>query len=178
MILLQTSDFTGRYTLNLNAANTPILQDVINDYEKQYILKLLGVDLGLLFIADLLEVSQDPRFTVIQEPFEIQYNGCNYQSKGMLTFLKAVIYSIFVTDRQVRNSDNGVSFSINEAQTIATPQQAAREGEKKWNEILDTVAAIQWYCTVYAPFLNPDTPEMQYPEYNGECFKPKFSPLL
>jgi len=178
MILLQISDFTGKYTINLNAVTTPLLQSYIDDYEANYIYKLLGVDLGLLFIADLANVSQEARFVVIQEPFAIQYNGCNYVSTGMLDYLKAAIYYEYTKDRQIRPSDNGVSFSINEAQTIATPQQAAREAEKKWNAALDTVAAIQWYCYTYADATYPDDEDMRYPEYNGECLEPKFSPLL
>jgi hypothetical protein len=177
-ILLTTSDFSGFYVVNLNTANTPILQTYIDRYEKEGILRLLGVELGLLFIADLANVSQDVRFTVLQDPFQLTLNQTDKISRGMVDFLCAYVLYHYVKDRQIRITDNGVALSVNEAQTIVSPKEANRYGEKKFNELLDTVEAIRWYCIEYAPATYPSTPSRLYPEFNGEEIQPIYSPLI
>lgn len=191
-LLLSTADFTGFYILNVNMANTPTLQAYIDRYEAHYIKKLLGVELGLAFIADLANVSQDVRFTVLQDPFDLhlagtsgQYNPfthkkpkTDYSSRGMVDFLAAAVLYEFTCRQQVRHTDNGIAVSINEAVTIVTPKEAANFGESRWNEALDTVEAIQWYCTVYAPATYPTTPARLYPEYNGEEFDYYYNQIM
>lgn len=184
MILLQLSDFTGFYILNVNTANTPILQALIDRYEAYYIKKLLGVELGLAFIADLQNISQDARFSVLQDPFDLhlagttgQYNPItgkktqtDYSSRGMIDFLAACVFYEWAKTRQVRATDNGIAVSVDEAETLVTPKEAANYGESKWNEAVETAEAIQWYCTTYAPATYPTTPARLYPEYNGDKF--------
>jgi hypothetical protein len=177
-LLVTVADFTGYYILNFNTANTPIIQDYIDRYEKQYILDLLGVELGLLFIADLANVSQDVRFTVLQEPFDLTHNEEDQSSRGMVDYLTAMILYEYVSSRQAKPTDNGIARDINEAQTIVSPTDAARYAANKFNEAIDTVEAIRWYCKVYAPATYPSTPERLYPEFNGKVIEPVFAPFL
>lgn len=177
-LLVSLSDFVGFYGLNVNTANTPVLQAFIDRYEKPYILELLGVELGLLFIADLANVSQEARFTTIQEPFDVTLNHRDYSSLGMKDFLTAAIYYEYTLTRQAKPTDDGVARSTNEAQTIVSPTDAARYGANKFCEALDTVEAIQWYCKTYAPATFPTDPDKLYPEFNGKKIDPTFAPFL
>ena len=54
MILLQPSDFKGKYLIPLSNQDTPILNGYIDDYEKTYLYQLLGVELSNLFIDNLI----------------------------------------------------------------------------------------------------------------------------
>lgn len=177
-IILAISDFSGFHILNQSTARTPILQAMIDRYEAHYIKQLLGAELGNLFIANKAEPSQDARFVVIQDAFDYTHNQKDYSSRGMKDYLLAAVLYEYVTNMQVRPTDNGIAKSVDEAETIVTPQQARRYAERKWNEALDTVEAIQWYCKTYADTLHPSDPDMQYPEYLGKELEPIFSPLI
>ena len=171
MILLQTSDFTGFNYLNIGTNETVKLQAYIDRYEREYILKLLGVDLGVAFIDDLANVSQDARFTVIQDSFELQdSSGLMHISRGMVDFLCAAIAYHYVKDNQAKHSVSGVAAKLAEAGTVKSQENGYRFAEKRWNEALETAESIQWYCKIYD--------SATYPEYKGQEFEPKFSAFL
>lgn len=178
MILITTADFTGRFQVNLNTANTPLLQACIDDWEKHYLCHLLGVELAELFIADLNNVSQEARFTVIQDEFYLDHNSCVHHSRGLVYLLTACCYYHYVTDHSYRVADSGITYPNNEAQTVASPLGASRASEVRWNEMLNTAAQIQWYVTSYAPQEFADNEARMYPEYNGQCFEPRYGAML
>lgn len=172
-LIVTSADFVAYYGLATDIQLAPRIQAYIDRWEKYYIRRLLGVELGNLFIADLANATQDPRFVVIEDAFDEQdETWCNKirSSRGMKDMLTAMIYYHFVFDGQLSNTQTGVNLPQNETSQTLSPRAAAREAEKKWNELLDTVEAIQWYCRDFKP--------EDYPEYLGLLFEPRYVDFL
>ena len=178
MILLRLSDFTGFELLATNTKAAVLIQQYIDRYEAQYIYKLLGIDLGKLFIADLANASQADRFALIEDAFAIEQEPKQYVSLGMKDFLACAVLYHYIKDTQAQHTQAGVADSLNEAMTVSSPIDASRYAERKFNEALDTVDAIQWYCKTYAYETYPNDPTKLYPEYNGQVINPVFSAFL
>ena len=171
MILLTTADFAGYNYLNTTTATLTRLQAYIDRYEKQYICELLGVELGELFIADLANASQDVRFVAIQDAFYEQTTGGTiYISKGMVDFLLCAVAYHYIKDTQYSHTTSGVAKMLTEAQKDQSGENAYRYAERRFNESLDTVDAIQWFCKTEAA--------TDYPEYKGVAIAPKYAALL
>ena len=173
MILLKTTDFAGFNLIPLNSQTTTTLQAYIDRYERQHIREILGLTLGDLFIADLANATQDPRFVIIENALAIEQTPSQYISTGLKDILACMIYYHYVANTQSGVASTGVYGSINEAQTNKSDNDAYRYGEIRWNDSLDSIAAIQWYCKTYANQLYPTNSAMQYPEYNGQYIPPK-----
>lgn len=175
MILVQISDFTGRKELAKSGKTNPVLQDFIDDFEADYICKILGVELGELLIADVqAESGSDPledRFTALIEPFRIQSTcGKIYKSLGLKDILTSLIYYNYVPDRQVRQSQSGATTGSSETSTVLSPRAAMRSAEAVHNAALDSIEAIQWRCYEHGPDI--------YPEYDGQKFDVQYSSLI
>jgi len=170
MILIQTSDFDNFHSLAQSIANTNELQAYIDRYEEKYIKLILGAVLGELYIVDKSNPTQDPIFVVIEDAFIMDENSSIRESKGLKDVLLSLIFYHYVFDTQTKHSQSGVTINQSEVSNTNSPENAARFGEQKWNDSLDSIESIQWYVTVFAPD--------DYPEYNGTQFKPRFSPLL
>ena len=173
MILLKTTDFSGFQLIALNNQTIPTLQAYIDKFEKTFLQKILGINLANLFIADLANATQDPRFAVIEDLFAFEQNQSQYFSQGLKMILASMVYYEFVSNTQSGHSSTGVYGSINESMTNKSDNDAYRYGEIRWNDALDSIEAIQWYCKTYANQLYPTTPAMTYPEYNGQDIEPK-----
>lgn len=184
-LIVQSSDFVGFHELATSAAIEDVIDAYIEKYELRYIRKLLGPELGNLFIADYANTTQDPRFAVIEDPFSEQSEdplrpvtespteqlyGVIYESEGLKEFLLSCIYFEYVSDRQVRQGQAGTAKSRTDTANVVSMQAAQRSAERKWNEGLDTAEAIQWYCSIFKP--------TDYPEYKGIRFEPEYSSLL
>jgi hypothetical protein len=178
MIILQTSDFDGFQSISQSISTTPLLQIYIDRYEKIYIKKILGVTLGQLFIEDIQGIDLDSsaietRFQTILDPFIKQQDNDGdviYENKGMKDILASLIFHEFVSGTQVKHGQAGVLNNQAEVSTIGSPEDATRFGEVKWNEALESIEAIQWWCGT--------EDEANYPEYNGITFGHQYSPLL
>lgn len=176
MILLELSDFNGFYTLAKSIDSDPILQSYIDRFEESFIKRILGVELGQLFIDDVQGVDSDsasiePRFQALIDAF-IKQDGCGtiYESKGMKDLLAGLVYSEYIVDTQVKHTQSGATLNQSEVSNTASPYEAANFGEQKWNQSLLSIQAIQWWC---------GTEDItNYSEYNGTYFRPKYSPLL
>ena len=179
MILVSISDFSGFQRLSTNAFDTSLLQAYIDRYEKELIMKLLGAELGQLFIDDLANVSQDPRFVAIQDEFYIDYDDKIHHSRGLVDMLVSMIYYCYTKDTSVRHTTTGAAKVALEGRTNKQDVDQSRFGEKKWNDAVLTAEEIQWYITIYAPdtFTISD-PDMLYPEYNGQKYTAAFSAIL
>lgn len=179
MILLTVSDFVTWFSIPVSVAQETEadLQVCIDRFEKSYIVKLLGATLGELFIADLLNASQEDRFVSIEDQFYLDDTnlcGRQYHSTGMVDMLKGFIFYEFVSINAAKLSQNGVTVSIDEAGTILGMENVYRFAEKKFNDALITYDAIQWYIKHYAPQETSYT----YPEYNGAFLSPRYSAFL
>jgi hypothetical protein len=176
MILVTLDSFIGKYALARTDDTDPTLQTYIDTYEKSYILRLLGVELGKIVIDELVNHTGsgsdglDPRIEAIVNAFEeqdstgafIDWNTGQqqiFQSLGLKDLLTALIFFHYVHEEQVQHGQSGVAIYIGETLSVLKPREAIRLAERKWNSALKSVDAIQWYCK----FFKPD----EYPEFKG-----------
>lgn len=179
MILLATSDFeTGKYKIADAGSNTSksAVTAAITRFEKSYILKLFGIELGEEVIA-YLQTSPTPRTPVnvlldkvIDTFFEQDDTLENKirESKGLKEFLQAMVYYEYLLDTPTTNTQAGQGELKAELlnKTIVTQ---VRQAERLFNEMLDTIEAIQWWC------LDNST---DYPTFEGETFVVKSSAIF
>lgn len=176
MIILVLSDFNGFYGLAQSIDNDPVLQDYIDRFEESYIKRILGIELGQLFIDDITGVDSDSsaiedRFQAILDKFIKQNKGCsNMESKGMKAVLAGLIYSEFVEDNQIFHSQSGATMNQAEVSDVLSPVTAAEFASTKWNSSVISIRAIQWLCGCKEA--------KTYPEYDGNYFRPKYPDLL
>ena len=173
MIILQTTDFTGRYELAKAIATNPILQDIIDRFERITLYNLLGKELADLLIADLSNgVPQSTRFLTIYNAIYDDTDGAVYQSQGIKDILKAVVFYEYTKETLAKTSQSGVAVQVTENGTILSPLAAIRKGERLRNDAIESWETIQWYCEQ-----NGTT----YPEYNDSNVRrltPVFSSLI
>ncbi len=184
-LLINADDFVGFHAIATSAAIEDVIDAYIAKFEQKFIRQLLGPTLGNLFIADLANTTQAPRFAVIEDAFSIQDNdvlvpvvmspteqnyGKIYESEGMKEMLLSMIYFEYVSDRQVRQGQAGTAKSNVDTANVVGFQAAQRSAEKKWNDAIETSESIQWYCSIYKP--------ADYPEFMGIAFEPEYSSLL
>lgn len=174
MIILQLSDFNKKYSIAQSNNTDAALQECIDDFEASSIKKILGVELGTAFIAALAADPTPPlpaKYVAIRDAFIEQSNNCKriYESKGMKDALAAIVYYEYVSNDQAKHTQSGVVTNASEVSNIASPENAERLGEQKYNEALDTIWAIQWKC---------ENDKETYPDYKGIKFSAKYSSLL
>lgn len=178
MILLELSDFNKFYRLAQSDDVDPIIQDYIDRFEEVYIKKMLGVELGQLFILDIQGLDSDS--AAIEERFQILLDGfikqkdndgdVVWQNIGMKNTLAGLVYYHYVIDTQGKHSQSGYILNKSEVSGTGSPQEAAGFAEEKWNGSLPSIYAIQWWCGC--------EDSDNYPEYNGVYFRPVYSNLL
>jgi hypothetical protein len=173
MILLATTDFDGgKYDLpdSTGIYTEPDLQAAIDAYEEKYIYQLLGVTLGDLIIA-YLAASRSPtntEYDMIIDAFSEDDNHCIVQSLGMKEYLKAAIFYEY-TKNSLVTSQAGVVDPQSETATKQSPMSVLRFAENKFNDVLDTVDAIQWYCS---------SNSSSFPDFNGQRITVKIFNLI
>lgn len=178
MILLQTTDFKGgKYDLpdSVGAYTTANVQETIDRYEKNYIYKLLGVALGNLIIAYLAanRLPINAAYNKILDPFAEDNSGFCFnrviESMGMKEYLKAAIFYEYVKVGLI-TSQPGVTQPISETANIQTPMSTMRFAENKFNDVIGTLEAIQWYCWT--------NKAIDFPDYNGQRIAVKASNIF
>jgi len=176
MIILELSDFDNFYGIAQSIQQNPKLQAYIDRFEESYIKRILGVELGQKFIDDIKGDDSDSsaledRFLAILEPF-IKQDSCKHihESKGMKAILAGLIYSEFVEDDQLKNSQSGVIINQSETSDVASVGNAFEFASAKWNSSVISIHAIQWLCGCFDI--------KTYPEYEGTYFRPKYPDLL
>lgn len=167
--LIDLDDFTGPFRLPRESRLDPIWQDYIDRRDNYWIRRILGDELADLFIADLSNPSQDPRFVAIQEEFSEQDDCRLYVSEGLVRVIVALVYFEIITGEQLRISGSGIVTLIAETSNIVSPRAAMRFAESKRNAVLDSVEAIQWYCREFA--------SEDYPEYLGTRIEPEYQSM-
>jgi hypothetical protein len=80
------------------------------------------------------------------------------KSSGLKSYLIAAIYFEYIKNA-LQTSQAGVVNTLAETATNSTPAKTLRFAENKFNDCLDTVYAIQWYC-----INNND----KFPDFNGQ----------
>lgn len=189
MIIVQVSDFVGYLGVAQNPYTQSELQSYIDKYERKYILKIFGVSLGNSLIASLTGSPPAPPvssiYSVIFLPFQIQQatgaanfiDGRIHISEGLKAVLVALIFFNYVLETQAQMGQSGVSQGQIDAARTISPREAARYAERKWNDSLESIDAIQWYCKWYDPtdFWNPNTPQNQF---SGELFEAQANSMM
>lgn len=166
---LSIDDFTsGKYLIpDAGSIAKAKVTEYINQYRNEHIYRLLGVELGDLII-DYIDAGAtgNADYDVIVNPFTKQESsGCIYKSKGLKEYLKACIFYEYEKNG-LKNSVAGVVESKSETATKQSSASTMRFVEYKFNDIIDTVEAIQWWCST-----NNDT----YPDFAGMRIKTKHS---
>lgn len=148
-MIINISDFTGKYEIHSGLYDQSKLQDYINIYEKRYLIELFGASLYNEFISDLdpLNVPQSPNFLTIYNPFEMDTNVViPHQiviSEGIKQMLKGFIYFEYLKDTTNQTTPNGLVIPSNENSTTATTLYSMMY--TRYNEAIKTYRAIQWY---------------------------------
>ena len=90
----------GKFELHHGMYEQTKIQAYIDKYERQYLVKLLGVDLFNLFVSDLVAgVPQSAIYLKIYNPFEYDNVNCYvYISEGMIDMIKGFVYYQYLKD--------------------------------------------------------------------------------
>lgn len=154
---LTISDFTNKFEVTTGLYQNDKIQSYLDRYEDEYLVKLFGVELYDLFIADL-DVNnepQDAKFVQIFEPFNYQEGFSLLISRGIKDMLLGFLYFEYMKDLVVQTTSVGV---VKPEEQNSKVVSAHTPIYLKYNESIKTYNAIQEYI-----LLNMTT----YPEYRG-----------
>lgn len=184
-VFIGNNSFTGKYKLARAPLTDQELQSFVIAWEKKYIRKLLGVELGNLLItykeAQPNSNPPDERLDDIIAEFDVQetsFGSCGpsiYTSLGIADLLTALVYFHYVSETQLKHSQSGITKTETEVSNVLSPRAAMRSAEAKWNNALETADAIQWFCRWKS---DPTTGESIYPEYRGIAFSPQYGSMI
>jgi hypothetical protein len=161
MSILTINDFEdGRYILAISPDQEADLQIYIDYVENYYLKRMFGVELEVLFQADLIAgVPQTARFIAVFDSFDHQdtNGGFIYSSEGVKEMLKGLAYFYYLRDLNNKVATTG---------TIKTKSANSENISANWlsvqsryNEAVDTYKAIQYYMV--------HVNSSDYPEYEG-----------
>jgi len=157
-LIVQTTDFTGRYEIAQNTYNTAVLQSFIETYEEKYLIELLGVDLFNLFKADVTNYApQTAPYTTIFNSIRQDWNGCILESSGIKNMMLGFIYFEFCRSNPVKNTISG--FSTNNVENSAIPDFSNTQIYTVYNLSIKNYRVIQQYI------LNNSS---TFPLFNGQ----------
>lgn len=175
-VLVNLIDFKSGKFLIPDAENNYAAAKVtsaIADFEKSYIYKLLGITEGNKFIT-WVNASMTPAnafYLKIKDAFSEDLPslcGNQVHSLGMKQFLMGCIFYEYMRNGLTATPAGVVNVDVEKSKKV-TPGNTMRYAESRFNEIVSTAEAIQWYCL--------DNME-QFPDFNGEQFKVKYSGIL
>lgn len=162
--ILTISDFNapGRFFVSLNPNNEAGLENYIVRIQADFLNKLLGCDLAVLFLADLTgapPIPQDPIYTKIFDPFCIDDTFfCGpLVSKGMREMLQGFTFWYYMRDNQNKRTTSGAK--RNKAENSDSITLSAMGLASFWNNANSTYKAIQDYICRIAP--------EDYPTFKG-----------
>lgn len=157
-LIVQTTDFVGRYEIAQNTYNTSKLQSFIDTYEEQYLVELLGAELFNLFNSDVVNYApQNVPYTTIFNQIRIDFNSYIYESSGIKKMLLGFIYFEFCRANSVKNTISG--FAQNNTENSSTPDFSSSQIYEVYNISIKNYRIIQQYI-----FNNTTT----FPLFNGQ----------
>lgn len=172
--IVAISDFLGDQFLPEDDFTEDFFDPMLDDWHDSFIYKLLGAELGKLFLADLDPngVPQAARFLDIYNKFAEDtstvggfwgsfYEDCPFrnglvESKGMKYFMKGIIWWYFARNNNVVATLAGNKTSLSENTEVNFDNGNLA---RNYNNAINTGKAIQWYI-----WDNSDV----YPEFNGK----------
>lgn len=185
MSILKTTDFKGFHRIAGSNDSDTVLQSIIDKYESETIMKVFGIKLGKLIIANIVSPATSPANAAYKkvwdafqevsvsgsgEDFSLYYySGCRnngeWFSEGMLELLKSVIFWHYVAIRASQSTQAGVT--LPEVDTQARGD-VSRFAEARWNNMIKTWESIHFYIeeniTAYPDFVRTAIAE---PKFNG-----------
>lgn len=159
--LVVITDFIGDFALSQDINTETRFDSIRDDWDRPFIRKLLGVELGNLFLTNWDAVSGvpanlDARFKSIYNAFQLDYAGSIVESKGMKYMLKGVVWFYYARQNNINIAPGGNKTSL--AENAETSDQSFPL-IRNYNAAVKTGKAIQFYIQQ-----NSST----YPEYNGQ----------
>lgn len=186
-IFIDNNSFVGKYAIARSPSADIIIQSIIDEWERKYIMKLLGVELGKLLIAYQQDVSHVPvqRYDDLIAAFDLQNKSTSsiafqawdkiYSSLGIKDMLTAMIYYHYIVESQLKSSQSGIVKANVETADVPSPVAAAKYAETRWNAACETITAIQWFCEWKT---DDTTGESVYPEFSGEYIAPQYGSAI
>jgi hypothetical protein len=148
-MIVNISDFTGKYQLSTGMYDVTKLQDYIDKYEKRYLIELFGANLYDEFISDLdtNNIPQSPNFIKVFNPF---YENLTFRqliiSEGIKEMLKGFIYFEYSKDLINQMTPYGNVRPISEnSEPVSTLYSMIYA---RYNEAIKSYKAIQMYIQV------------------------------
>lgn len=137
---INISDFSsGQYLLRLSPQGENDLNSLINKYEKSYILKLFGVELGNLVYLTPLDYS------AIVNPFIEVINDQLTESLGIAEMIKAFIYFEYTRTQYAQSMPAGVARKVVEG--AENKSASSHDLTTRYNSGVDTWDSIQFKCS-------------------------------
>ena len=153
------SDFgKGKFELHHGMYEQAKIQAYIDKYERQYLVKLLGVELFNQFVADLVSnVPQTAKYLKIYNSFEYDNVNCYiYISEGMLDMIKGFVYYQYLKDLTNNVAVSGNVRPLGEnSENVSTLNSMIYT---RFNDSVRTYKAIQHYICDFSS---------DYLKYNG-----------
>jgi len=153
----------GKYELHKGMYEQQKINQYIDKYEKSYLIKLLGVDLFNLFVADLDPVTfkpVTPIYLALYDSFEYD-DSCNIViSEGMIDVIKGFVYFQYLKDQTNQVWVSGSVQPVGEnSDNVSTLNMMIYT---RYNDSIRSYKAIQQYI---CDNLN------DYTDFNGKSLK-------
>jgi len=159
MSIVTSEDFTGKKNISQNVFTAKDLDSYIEQFEKEYLIDLLGCQLYELFTTDLTtgtpQIPEDQIYLSIFNDFCLDDNCGIIKSKGIKQMLIDFIYFEYVRDQNYKNSISGTVKSSPEVSMLVSPTFL----NNIYNAAIETYSAVQYFICH-----NSD----DYPSYNGQ----------
>jgi len=157
--LVTISDFVGDFFLQQDITTQNAFNSIRDEWDRVYIRRMLGVELGNLFLADFdvnTPTTLDSRFQTIYDPIQEDSNGIIIESRGIKYMMKGIVWYYFARQNNTIVSTGGNKTTDSEN---STPSDQSFFLAKNFNQAIHTGREIQRYIRE-----NSST----YPEYNGQ----------
>ncbi|HEX4888576.1 MAG TPA: hypothetical protein VFV37_11065 [Luteibaculaceae bacterium] len=116
--MIQTTDFVGKYAIAQNRYTEAELEAYLTT-QNVMVKKILGNDLGTLFLADLSGgVPQTPIYINIFNPFTYVYRDCFVECVGLKEILVQYFYHLYTSEQPIVNQISGNGKLEQEATTF------------------------------------------------------------
>jgi len=145
MSIILNTDFVGKYAVSQSCYDG--LDTYIEKYEKDFLVRLMGAELYLLFIADLdaatPQVPQTTRFLDLYNSFDIDESNCIRSSEGLRQMIVQFVYFYYSRDINFEPTDSGMMRTVSEVSSIL-PYTGFNLVES-YNEGITNYKEIQWF---------------------------------
>lgn len=156
-ILIQNTDFVGKYDIAYNTAGRVTLDAFIEQYETNYLYDLLGKTLADLFIASV--VNYEPvgaEYLTIYNVIELDLTCRVERNDGMKNMLLGFIYFEYMRKFPIMSTSVGQVVSSNENSTPTIDNWGMAN---RYNSSVNDYQIIQYY-------INQNL--TSYPNYKGQ----------